>query len=303
MIQYAKEYQLKTIKELWLESFPQENSNYADFFFRRKYFPENTLVFTENGQLQAALQRYPHEIMLHDRVLKTSMIVGVTVKSEYQRLGKMRALMQTTLDHVEHQELVTLIQAYEPEIYRRYGFEMVYYHNELKISRDQIKKISNKGCSYEVESDAMMKLYASFVKHFNGFYIRDQRYFDDLKEEIDAQNGKIIAYYNEGQLEGYATLLPRNQEVVMEECIYMNSVALTKLINLALQHRSTVLLKTSASENLKILFPDAEIERSGFMMARINDFDLFNRLYGTNVQSAKEAFSLGDKGLYINEFM
>ncbi len=304
MINYAKVNQTKQIQEMWKQCFPQESLKYNEFFFKNKYFPENTLVFSENGEVQASLQRYPHEIMMHERILKTSMIVGVATLPQHQGQGKMKALMDVVLDHVEHQELVTLIQAYEPELYEKYGFEMVYYHRSWKIHRNQVKKISNKGCSYDVQSSQMLKLYANFVKHFNGFYIRDEAYFDLLRKEVEAQNGKIIAYYNEdGLLEAYGTLLPKREEVVLEECIYMNSLALTKLVNLALQHRAIVSLKTSTGEDLGVLFPEAEVKESGFMMAKVNDFDLFNRLYGTSATTTKEAFEMGKKSLYINEFM
>ncbi len=304
MIERAKGIHTKQLQELWNQCFPQESVNYTEFFFKHKYCPENTLVIAENGKVQASLQRYPHEIMMNDRILKTSMIVGVLTHPDFRMQGKMKELMKESLDHAEHQELVTLIQSYDASLYEDYGFEMVYYHKEFKIHRDQIKRLSNKGCSYDVDSEEMLKLYATFVKHFNGFYIRDVAYFDLLKEEVDAQNGKIIAYYNEeGVLEAYGTLLPKNQEVVLEECIYMNSVALMKLVNLALQHRAWVTLYTSNAENLNVLFPKAEVNEVGFMMAKVNDFDLFNRLYGTDVSTTKEAFEVSGKSLYINEFM
>lgn len=304
MISYANVVQTKEIQRMWNQCFPQESESYIDYFFKNRYSPENTFVFTGDGRVQASLQRYSHEMMMYGRILQTSMIVGVATLEEYRNQGKMKALMEVALDHAEHQELITLIQAYEPEHYEKIGFETVYYRREWSIHRDQLKKMSNEGCSYEVDSAEMLVLYAEFVKHFNGYYIRDLAYFDQLKKEVEAQHGKIIAYYNdEGYLEAYGTLIPNRQSVVLEECIYMNSFALMKLVNLAAQHRAMVILKTSDNENLEVLFPKATRIDIEFMMAKVNDFDLFNRLYGCNISTTKEAFSIGKKALYINEFM
>ncbi len=304
MIKRAERVHTSIIEEMWAVCFPQESVLYNDFFFRNYYSPKRTLIFSEDNRVKASLQRYPHEMMMNGRILQTSMIVGVATFPEHQGQGCMNKLMEKALDQIEHQELITWIQAYNPDLYKKFGFEMVIYHNELTITADQVKKISNKGCSYDVDSEAMMKLYASFVRHFNGFYIRDKAYFDTLKKSVEAQHGKVIAYYNDqGELEAYGILLPKKKEVVLEECIYLNTVALMKLVNLALQHRPTVRLHTSDTEGLSVLFPTAQTRKYGAAMARVNDIELFNRLYGTSISTVKEAFASSGKPLYLNEFL
>lgn len=303
MIKKAEKGHLNAIKTMWATCFPQEDPSYTNFYFEHIYKPENTLVLIEQGMLQSSCQRIPHEIMFNNRVLRTSMIVGVTTLPTYQNKGNMKKLMDVVMDEIDHQELITLVQAYDPTLYEKYGFEMMYYHKETTFTRNDIQKISNEGCSYLVNSEDMLRLYASFVKRFNGFYIRDCATFDRLKQEIEAQHGKIIAYYNEKQqLEGYATCIFTNKEVIFEECIYMNSIALTKLVNLALQIKPTVKVNTSQVEDLRFLFPSVTVKDVAFTMARINDMDLFNRLYQTKATSVTEAFESSGRPLFMNEF-
>lgn len=303
MIKRAEKSQTSIIKEMWNVCFPQEEESYIDFYFEDCYKPENTIVLSESNIIQSSLQRIPHDMMFNGRVIRTSMIVGVATLPRYQKQGNMRELMDIVIDEIEHQELITLVQAYNPALYEKYGFTMIYNHNETTIHRNEVPHTSNEGCSYEVTSEAMMKLYATFVKRFNGFYVRDVDYFDRLKIEVAKQKGKIVAYYNtDGKLEAYGKLLPNSKELIIEECIYLNTVALMKIVNLALQYRGTVKLNTSEGEDLRILFPNSEVETNGSTMARINDFDLFNRLYGLNVNSIEEAFSSSGKPLFLNEF-
>lgn len=303
MIKKAENGHTSSIKSMWTTCFPQEDASYTDFYFEHIYKPENTLVLIEQGILQSSCQRIPHEMMFNNRVLRTSMIVGVTTLPTYQKKGNMKKLMDVVMDQVNHQELITLVQAYDPTLYEKYGFEMMYYHKETTFTRKDIQKISNEGCSYLIHSEDMLRLYASFVKRFNGFYIRDCATFDRLKLEIERQHGKIIAYYNEKQqLEGYATCIFTNNEVIFEECIYMNSIALTKLVNLALQIKPIVKVNTSQVEDLRFLFPEVVVEDKGFTMVRINDMELFNRLYQVHATSVKEAFASSGKPLFMNEF-
>lgn len=303
MIKKAEVGQTNTIKKMWNQCFPQEEESYIDYYFDEVYKPDNTIILIDNGIVQSSLQRIPHEMMFNNRVIRTSMIVGVTTLPQYQKQGNMKKLMSVVMDEIEHQELITLVQAYNPSLYESYGFKMIYNHKEATFTRNLIEKISNDGCSYDIRSEDMLQLYATFVKRFNGYYIRDVENFNQLKKEISAQRGKILGYYNEkGQLQAYATCLFTNKEVVMEEIIYLNSLALTKLINLGLQIRSVVKVHTSEVEDLRIIYPGVEVSDYGFTMARVNDYDLFNRLYQVQSKTIEEAFTSSGKPLYMNEF-
>ncbi|MEG0238947.1 GNAT family N-acetyltransferase [Anaerorhabdus sp.] len=303
MIKKVESGQTNTIKKMWYQCFPQEEEKYIEYYFDEIYKPENTVILIENGIVQSSLQRIPHEMMFNNRVIRTSMIVGVATLPQYQKQGNMKKLMQVAIDEIEHQELITCIQAYNPALYEPYGFKMVYNHKETTFTRNHVQKISNEGCSYNVSSEDMLQLYATFVKRFNGYYIRDVKNFNQMKKESAAQGGKILGYYNEkGHLQAYAVCLFTNKEVVMEECIYLNSLALTKLINLALQIRGIVKVHTSEVEDLRILYPGVEVKDYGFTMARVNDFDLFNRLYQVNATTIDEVFASSGRPLYMNEF-
>ena len=56
-----------------------------------------------------------------------------------------------------------------------------------------------------------------------------------------------------------------------------NSVALFKLLNLALQLKPEIILHTTQDEHLEKIIKDVTWQDYGFTMARINDYDLFNR--------------------------
>lgn len=294
---------VKGIKDIWRICFTQEDMRYTDFFFQKMFKPNECWVYEIDDKPVSCLHKIPHDVMLNGRVLRASMILGVATLPKFQNRGYMHKLMDVCLDSCEHTELVTFIQAYNPALYEQFGFKMIYYRQVYKFTKENFDKYSVSGCLFNPSVNEMFKVYCSFVKRFNGFYVRN---FDDFRryiQEIKAQGGRICAYYDENHnIQGYVTLINEGIKVNVEECIYMNSKALLKLLTIALQQRDIVRLHVSDAENLNAIFKGVKPYRYGFTMARINDYELFNRLYRSSVTSVEEAFALSAKPLYLNEF-
>ena len=303
MISKALPQDKKTVYTMWKQIFAEDDGGYTDYFFKTYYQPENTLVMKESGNIVSTLMRIPHDIMLNGQIMRASMILGVATIPSYRKRGCMHEMMNDVLDELEHQELVTLIQAYNPSMYEQFGFEMVYYRKRVKIHRSQVPKCSNEGVTYKVTPKDMLDVYTSYVRRFDGYYLRTEQDFRNLIDEVAAEGGKFIAYYDQNQqIQGYASLVQTAHGIEMKECLYLNSVALFKLMNLALQLKPEICVHTTKDEHLERLIPDIEAEEYGFTMARINDLELFNRLNGSQVHNAKEAFALSGKPLFMHEY-
>lgn len=90
------------------------------------------------------------------------MILGVATLPSYRKRGCMHELMNDVLDEVEHRELVTLIQAYNPSMYIQFGFEMVYYRRRYTVQRSQIPTCSNEGLTYKIKSEDLLEVYTAY---------------------------------------------------------------------------------------------------------------------------------------------
>ena len=293
------------IKNIWLTCFGEEERRYTEFFFKYVYKPEYGYAIVEDGEVLATACRIPHSMMLKNKVIKTSMIVGVATLPEYQHQGHMHTLMDIVLSACENQELVTLIQAYDQALYKPFGFKPVFQRKEYTYNRSLLKRVSNIGCGYDPSALDMLKCFSAYIRRFDGYYIRDIESFVRYKREISAQGGKILSYYDsKGHIKGYATILPEKGQLKIEELVYLDSKALAKLLNSALTESDTVVASVSTAENLSLLMPDIGkptiVEST---MAKINDIELFEKLYGEPVLDIKEALSSEDKPLNLNEFM
>ncbi len=303
MITKATKENTAEIKNLWKICFPQEDEGYIDYYFKNLFVPENCFIYVEDGKVVSAMIKAPHAIMFNDKVLRTSMILGVATLPEYRKRGYMKRLMEIVLDACEHTELITLIQAYDQNLYTPYGFRNIYNRASYELTRTQVKRTTNFGCSYEPTAIDLLKVYSAFIRRFNGYYARDLEYFVKYKKEINAQGGKIVAYYNgKDQIRGYATMLPKGEVLEIEEFIYLDSTALMKLCNAALFEKDVVQVHVSQAEDLSLIFPDAKKEVYGSTMARLNDAKLFSKLVGRDITTVEQAFATSIKPLNLNEF-
>lgn len=290
------------IHECWNKCFTMEDPRYTEYFFNNLYKPEYGYALVEEGAVISTICRIPHAIMFNGRILQASMLLGAATLPDYRNRGCMHQMMDTVIDACEHSELITFIQAYRPDLYIPWGFQMVEDRMDYTVTRADVKRITNYGCAYEPSPIDLLKVYSAYIRRFNGFYARDLDYFVKLKKEIQAQGGKIVAYYNgKDQIQGYATILIQGREAKVEELVYLDAMSLTKLVNAALQERPTVHLWVSDAENLGVMFPHAPVSREGFTMARLNDAALFSRLFGTEVTDARSAFAISKKPLNMNE--
>lgn len=291
------------LREIWKTCFPETDPRYTDFYFRNKYKPENCYVYMDGDKPVSVLMRNPHPVMFNDRVLQTSMILGVATLPEYRNKGYMHKLMKTVLDACEHTELITLIQSSTPKMYESMGFRVIYNRRKYTIERKDVHRTTNFGCSFDPAPLDLLKVYSAFIRRFNGFYPRDLEYFINYKKQIHAEGGKIVAFYNgKDQIRGYAVMIPVGEELMAEEIIYLDSGSLNKLCNACLQEKKTVHLLVSDAEDLTRIFPEAKMQRYQSTMVRLNDPELFSKLFNRRVSTVEEAFALSTRPLNLNEF-
>ena len=302
MIRKALEQDTTEIRELWKECFPKDDPRYVEFYFKTYYRPEDTFVALDEGKIRAVLIRQIHDLMFNGRILQVSMLKAIPGVSEDRRSGYLDELMETVLDACDHTELITLADASQEELFERYGFRRIYRRAEYTLERTDVKRITNFGCAYEPTPIDLLKVYSNFIKRFNGFYARDLAYFVAYKKEITASGGMIVAYYNgKNHIQGYAVMRPEGNELLVEEITYLDSMSLFKLCNACLQEKRVIKLRVSEAENLSVLFPEAKVRTYNTTLARINDKDLFMRLFSRRIATVEDAFGISRKPLNLNE--
>lgn len=303
MLRDAGKQDKAEIYELWKQSYPNQNRNYLNFYFKNIFDKGRCIALEQDQRIISSLQLNEHILRLRDKQLKISYILGVSTLPDYRRRGHMRRLMESALDEAGHNHLVTLIRGFYPKLYEQFGFETVYERKLYTVPRECLHKVSLTNISYAAEPQELLQAYQNFTKHFDGCYVRDREYYVLLLNEIVVTQKQMVVYRNrQGEVCGYLIFHKKKQEIHVEEAIYLESVVLMRLLKAAIGKEQEILVEVSQSEKLEKIFPLLIPKKQPFIMARINNPELFNKLYNLEVKSAAEAFASALRPRWIHEY-
>lgn len=302
MIKDAQKEDRQEIYELWKMLYPDQKRNDLDFYVKNICNAANSIVAIQDNRIISTLVMREHAMMFAQRKLRVSFISGIATTPDYRRRGHMRELMNSALDEAEHNHLITFVEAFNPRIYERFGFEVVCSQKTYSIHRKFLHNVNVQGVSHTYTADDLMELYKSFTKHFDGWFIREREDFTLFIEHSKISHGNICVYRNQkNQLTGYAYYRKDGKEAHVFEIVYLESIALVKMLKYICDNYPEVSVEVSQSESIEKLFPMTIPKRRPCLMARLNHIELFNKLYNCDVYNIKDAYGLMKKPVWNNE--
>lgn len=302
MILKAKETDRAAVKEIWKTCFPKEDPEYIEFYFKTIWTPESCYMNVADGEIVSVVCRNRHVLLYNGRIINVSFLTGMATIPSARGRGHMHDLMNVVIDACEHSELLTFVRTENPSLYEPFGFRLGFERTAYVIQRADLKRVPTFGCAYDVQALDMLKVYSAYIRRFNGFYIRDLKHFVDYKKEIVARDGKIIGHFDsKDEISGYAAVTFRGADLYVDELVYLDSISLIKLLNVCLAERPRVHFDVSKAENLEGLFPQAKKTNFETTMMRVNNYELFNKVFNVRVTNVREALQISARPLNQNE--
>jgi predicted acetyltransferase len=290
------------IYRLWKQAFSHDDGGYTDHYFKSLYDQADTYLLRDEQEIYCTLQVQKHVMMLHGKLIEYGFIMGVVTPPQFRRQGMMRKLMNEVLAILDRQCLVSVIQGYQPEIYYEYGFMPTYYQQQLRLERSKQSGRDSKGVVFGYQPQLMAELYQAFTQHFNGYRQRDILYYQQWLPSLQAMGYQVALCYSDSEMViGYMVYKVLDHLLAIEEIIYINAPTLRRLVNFGFSIAEQVQLKVSVAEHIERLFVVSEQQIIMSTMVRINDYHLFNELYGRQVSEVSEAMA-AEKPLYFNEY-
>lgn len=291
------------VYDLWRFCYPTQNEEYLKFYFEHLYDTGISITQEQDNHVVSSLQMNYHTLSFHGRYLKCSYLLGASTLPDYRRRGHMRTLMNSLLDEAEHNCLITFIRAFHPKMYDSFGFEVIYTRKAYTIAREELIKMTTSHVFTQVQAKELVDVYQRFTMRFDGFYVRDVAYYELLLSELRLKQKELLVYRdNHGTVNGYIIYQMKKNEVLVQEAVYLNSTVLKRLLKKAIGNHTEITVMVSACECLEKIFPLAIPKKQPYMMARINNYELFNKLYNTKVKQVQDAFKLLKKPLWLHEY-
>ncbi|NLA79030.1 MAG: GNAT family N-acetyltransferase [Erysipelothrix sp.] len=302
MISKAKPSDKLEIYHSWKSLFAFDDYGSIDFFFANYYDKGETYVIKTDNHIVSSVCVFEHPIHLMDKVIQVSYLVGIYTIEKYQNQGYMRKLLDGVLHINDANTLMSILMAYNPELYQSFKFEPFIDHQVVQLSKSMVPAVSTMNITYQVDSVQLLENYKRFMRYFDGYKVRTVHDFDVIKKDLQAQNGKLVGYVKDDELLGYMMYVIHDYYVEILEIVYFDVDMLMRLLYFAANINQNIKVHISTQENWKNLFPRATIETQTFIYGRINDISLFNDLYELNIQGVNDLFRLVKKPLFFNEF-
>ena len=298
----AKDEEKALIYRWWKGIFAEDDGGHSDYYFEHYYQSKQSYVLVdEKDELISSCQVHTKSLMFNQKPLQVSLIVGVFTLPKYRKQGYMKELLDKVIDILAYRDTLTLIQAYVPHLYEPYGFKQIYVRNIFWLDVLSLPTVSPLGITYNVSALELRDLYRQFTQHFTGYCVRNEQDFNLLLGELTAMSGKLVAYQEDGKLLAYAFVYPHGDHLEIDEMVYLNSKALVAILGSLKSTNLPIRLAVSEKEDLRRLFPHADLERQAYTSVRANELRLLNDLYKLSVKDVEGLFMAAEKPLWIQE--
>lgn len=279
-------------------SYPNMHQRLLETTFQKRFDPQHCLYIAEDGKIISTLQVRTAQFRFRGYLLEVSVFDQIATLPDYRRRHKMRTLLQAAMDEAAHNQLFSFVYAMNPRLFERYGFKTVHISKRYLLAAQECRKSSYQHVRTFGSAKQMAELYQQFTAHFDGYYQRDIKYYESLLDRCHNSEEKLCFYYEQGQMKGYCLYLLNNKEAYVQEIVYLDSRALKQMLSYLAQNVNDIQLIVSNKEKIERVYPLTIPRRETYLMARLNNIALFNKLYNCSVHHAEDAFELLQKPMW-----
>ncbi len=302
MIRDAVDKDKEAIRALLQMCFPVKSSDFMDCFFSSMYDLGRTVVCELDNRIISCVHMQSVEVMLNGMTLKAAYLSQLSTHLDYRRSGYMQECMNSVLDECDKKYLLTFVEASNPKLLEKFGFQQAAVHRSYDLPAKYFDKATLIGVTDSFTAEELLRVYKLFMKHFDGYRVRDVAFYERMIHECLRCGEQIAAYRDsQGVIQGYVRFKRRKDMVKVSECVYTGSTVLVKLLKAALGTHMELRLEVSEAEHLEKVFPLALSRKRVYTMVRCGNLPLFNKLYNTSVKTSRDAYQIGHKPVYMNE--
>ncbi|MGN1398446.1 MAG: hypothetical protein ACI4WG_00375 [Erysipelotrichaceae bacterium] len=299
MFRRATEQDKRVIFDLYAKQSVISDSQ--DDYFNCSFVARNTIVNEINGHVVASLQVDYHKVMFNDLPIVAS-VVFAQFADRSKGSKHLESLRAEAIKQESYKSLFTFINCDNNKEYQKYGFDAVYYKRAYSINKKDFKEISYSGVSKDFDIDELLNVYRSFTEKFTGYFYRDRNYYVSLIDLLQNKRGNLACCYDsENKCVGYMIYFIDSTKVIVKELVYLNGYALSKLLSYCLRIKEDILVYVSNNEDLTKVFPKVTYKKVISTLVKVNDYELFNKLFACKVTSSLTAFKQDKRPLFLSD--
>ena len=164
-----------------------------------------------------------------------------------------------------------------------------------------IHPMDSHGVKLRLDPKDLLETYLYYSQYFTGYFTRDEAYYLEMMDCVKAENGEFIGVYSDQDLRAYTRLVRHEQKVIVDEVVYKDTQSLVKLLSFILTQDPKIEVRMTVVDNLTKIIDKAYPNREKSLMVKLNDHNLFERLFHVKVRSASSAMKVFNRPLFNGE--
>ncbi len=279
MIHLPDKDDIPFIRDQWIRHYGEA---YTASHFDECLKEGDIYVLEEEGAIKASAASFCFPIVYRGKLLKTSFLLR-PLSDEEEAIRKLEMAM---IDMKSHTELMTLSD------HGIEGFDLLsrrtlsVFERGPERGEDEITK--------DIPEEEMLKCYGSYMRYFDLYRLYSLKDMKEKKEREKAEGYQLISTMADKEYRGYCFYKEEEEKICVREMVYLDSFSLLSLLGYLFERGKPVEADTCEIETWNFL-PEHAVKEGRKIYGKINDIELFNKLYMCSVHSTSEAFSLSGK--------
>lgn len=298
-LRQAKNADKAKLYRYWLKNDKRKSKAFHDAYFRYEFNAPEHRYFEVDGEILSSCASRNKVLSLHGSHLQSNLILGPI----FTDIDFAKSIFEEELKISSQNNLITFAYPNSNFEYKEYGFETVVEHFQYNIPVSSLPTLGVSGIILEPDYEDLLKVYKSFSDYFTGYFVRTLEEFETLCKMYKSLGGGVITYVKNQEVLGYAFYVRHRTFVEITEVCYNDSGTLLRLLSFLSRGVSRIMMIASESERIQKILPDVKRTKHPFLLARINDPVLFERLFHIKIISAYSGFHAFGKPVFNRNFM
>ena len=272
------------------------DSRSIDYFFTALFDPCDFLIYEEKEMVFASM--YIKSEALYFKGYNVEVAIIQEVLFAHQLSSEMKTLfINEAISYFEDEKLFTILR-YKGA--KDLDFEAIFKEKRYKLYRKDLFNVDGYSISSQFTVEDLKEAYDTFVVHFDSYLIKDLEYFEKKLNVLKVMNYEIYVTRNsKNSIVGYIVYNYIDGELEVVKVVYEDTLALLTLLNQAMGMNSHIYVTVSLNESLERVFETIDYEIKSDVLMRINDLELFARLYNSQCQTLTEFLDKNQRPLYL----
>ena len=230
MIRSGDDKYIPQLKKLWIHCFPADTESFIDFYFRKIYRNEETLIWLEGEKPVASFQMIPYPLKNNGQIRLAGYISGAMTHPDFRAKGIMSRLLNHSFDVMREKgyDFSFLIPQKEWlfDYYERFGYQKAFPVTSTKTChpRQCFESGILRDKAIRIHTDASGLDLADFFIVYSRFLIEENPVVLKSKDQVSAFidnffDEKGVLFANDW---GIAFCIKESKRVIIKEFFYFD---------------------------------------------------------------------------------